>query len=319
MNTMQKRTSFLKFSYKPSLAKRETLAFYGFIAPWVVGLLLFVLYPLLASLYYSFTDFNGVQMNFVGAANYEKMVSEPLFYQSLWVTFKYTAVVVPLNMIAALMLALLMNQQIPLLSFWRTLYFLPSIISGVASAMLWRWILNPDSGLLNAILAMVGIEGPRWFWSEQWALPSYWLMSLWSVGGSLIIYLAGLQGIPSALYEAAELDGANAWNKLTNITLPMISPVLLFSFITNMIVSFQIFTQVFVISNQGAGGGLSLGGPNNQTLMYVLYLVSNGIRSNRLGYGSALSWVLFVIIMAFTMLFMWSSRQVVYYEGEENG
>lgn len=301
---------------KPSLAMRETLAFYGFIAPWLIGVLVFTLYPLLASLYYSLTDFNGATMNFVGLDNYAKMFREPLFYQSLWVTFKYAIVVVPLNMVAALAVALLMNQQIPWLSFWRTLYFLPSIISGVASAMLWRWILNPDMGLLNAFLAQVGIQGPRWFWDETWALPSYWLMSLWSVGGSMVIYLAGLQGVPTALYEAAELDGASAWQRLTHITVPMISPVLLFTFITNLITSFQVFTQVFVISGQGSGGGISLGGPNNSTLMYVLYLIANGIRSSRLGYGSALAWVLFVIIMALTLVFMKLSQRVVYYEDD---
>ncbi len=299
-----------------SLAWREAAAFYGFVAPWLLGMLIFTLYPILASFYYSLTDFNGVEMNFIGLENYRRMFTQPLFYQSLQVTIRYTAVVVPLNMIAALALALLMNQQIPLLSFWRTLYFLPSIISGVASAMLWRWILNPDLGLLNTALGMIGITGPRWFWDEAWALPSYWLMSLWSVGGSMVIYLAGLQGVPTALYEAAELDGANAWQRLTRITLPMISPVLLFTFITNFITSFQIFTQVFVISGQGAGGGLSLGGPNNATLMYVLYLVSNGIRANRLGYGSALAWVLFIIIMSLTFVFFKLSQKVVYYEGE---
>ena len=299
-----------------TLARREAIAFYAFIGPWIVGMLVFTLYPLVASLYYSLTDFNGAQMNFIGLENYRRMFSEPMFYQSLWVTFRYVSVVVPLNMIAALSLAMLMNQQIPALSFWRTVYFLPSVISGVASAMLWRWVLNPDMGLLNSFLSMVGIQGPRWFWDENWALPSYWLMSLWSVGGSMVIYLAGLQGVPTALYEAAELDGANAWQRLTRITLPMISPVLLFTFITNLITSFQVFTQVFVISGQGAGGGLSLGGPNGATMMYVLYLVSNGIRAARLGYGSALSWVLFVIIMAFTVLFMWVSRRVVYYEDE---
>jgi len=304
------------FRRTKSLAWRESAAFYGFIAPWLIGMLVFTLYPLLASLYYSFTDFNGVEMNFIGLGNYEKMIAEPLFYQSLWVTFKYAIVVVPLNMAAALGLALLMNQQIPLLSFWRTLYYLPSIISGVASAMLWRWILNPDIGLLNVFLAQIGVTGPRWFWDESWALPSYWLMSLWGVGGSMIIYLAGLQGVPTSLYEAAELDGANAWQRLTKITLPMISPVLLFTFITNLITSFQVFTQVFVISGQGGGGGISLGGPNNSTLMYVLYLVSNGIRSSKLGYGSALSWVLFIIIMALTFVFLKLSQSVVYYEDE---
>jgi len=299
---------------KSPLLLREYGAFYLFIAPWLVGLLVFILYPLGASLYYSLTNFNGMEMEFIGMANYEKMFSEPLFYTSLWVTFKYVAVVVPLNMIAALALALLMNQQIPLLSFWRTLYFLPSVISGVASAMLWRWVLNPDMGLLNTALSLIGVQGPRWFWDETWALPSYWLMSLWGIGGSMILYLAGLQGVPTAYYEAAELDGANAWQRLTRITIPLISPVLLFTFITNIISSFQIFTQVFVISGQSSGGGLSLGGPNNSTLMYVLYLVSNGIRSNRLGYGSALSWVLLLIIMALTILFMRVSRRVVYYE-----
>jgi len=207
-----------------------------------------------------------------------------------------------------LAVAILLNQKVPFLSFWRTLYYLPSVISGVAVALLWRWVFNPEYGIANFFLnKLFGIEGPRWFYSEQWAIPSYWIMGLWGIGGPMVIYLAGLQNVPTALYEAAEIDGANAWQRFWNITLPMISPVLLFTLITNLIGSLQAFTQVYVISN-------GLGGPNNATLLYVLYLFLQGFRWFRMGYASALAWVLFFIIVALTALMLRVSRNLVYYE-----
>jgi multiple sugar transport system permease protein len=261
---------------------------------------------MVASAYYSLTEYNVVQMRFVGTQNYQELTRDWKFLWSLWVTAKFTLVSVPLNIVAALSVAVLLNQNVPFLSFWRTVYYLPSVISGVAVALLWRWVLNPQYGLFNYMLGLVGITGPRWFWSEQWAIPAFWLMGLWGIGAPMVIYLAGLQGVPTALYEAAEIDGASSWQKFRKITLPMISPVILFTFITNMIGAIQVFTQMYVISNQG--------GPNNATLVYVLYLFQNGFRWFRLGYASALAWVLFIIIVILTVLMLKASTRMVYYE-----
>ena len=291
---------------KSKLARREALAFYGFISPWLIGFFAFVLYPMLASAYYSFTTYNVVEMQWVGLQNYQELFSDDKFYWSLWITIKYTMVAVPLGLAAALAIAVLLNQRVPMLSFWRTLYYLPAIITGVAVALLWKWILNPQYGILNYFLSLFGIPGPRWFWSEQWVIPSFWIMAIWAVGGSMVIYLAGLQGVPTALYEAAELDGANAWQRFRHITLAMISPVIMFTLVTGLIGALQIFTQVYVVSNEG--------GPNNASLVYVLYLFMNGFRWFRLGYASALAWMLFLIIIGLTWLMLRTSRNMVYYE-----
>jgi multiple sugar transport system permease protein len=295
-----------RFRSQHRLARQEAITFYIFIMPWLFGFLFFTLYPMVASAYYSLTEYNVVQMRFVGTQNFQELARDWKFLWSLWVTAKFTLVSVPLNIVAALSVAVLLNQNVPFLSFWRTVYYLPSVISGVAVALLWRWVLNPQYGLFNYMLGLVGITGPRWFWSEQWAIPAFWLMGLWGIGAPMVIYLAGLQGVPTALYEAAEIDGASSWQKFRKITLPMISPVILFTFITNMIGAIQVFTQMYVISNQG--------GPNNATLVYVLYLFQNGFRWFRLGYASALAWVLFIIIVILTVLMLKASTRMVYYE-----
>jgi len=301
--------SFLARAWpRTKLARREALAFYLFISPWLLGFLAFTLYPMLASAYYSLTVYNVVDMKFVGIQNFQTLVADDLFYKSLWVTAKYTFVGVPLGITLALAVAVLLNQKVPFLSFWRTIYYLPSVITGVAVALLWKWVLNPQYGLLNyLIFEPLGIEGPRWFWSETWVIPAYWIMGLWGVGGTMVIYLAGLQNVPTALYEAAEIDGASAWQRFFKITIPMISPVILFTLVTNLIYTLQVFTQVYVVSD-------GMGGPSYASLVYVLYLFLNGFRWFRLGYASALAWVLFVIIVVLTLLMLRASRNLVYYE-----
>jgi multiple sugar transport system permease protein len=289
------------------IARREALAFYVFILPWLLGFLAFTLYPMLAATYYSLTTYNVVEMKFVGLENYKNLIADQKFYWSLWITAKYTFVGVPLGIALALAVAVLLNQKVPFLSFWRTIYYLPAVITGVAVALLWKWVLNPQYGIVNFLLnQLFHIQGPRWFWSEAWVIPSFWIMGLWGIGGSMVIYLAGLQGVPTALYEAAEIDGANAGQRFFNITLPMISPVIMFTLVTNLIGSLQTFTQVYVVSNEG--------GPNNNSLVYVLYLFMNGFRWFRLGYASALAWVLFIIIIILTFLMLRASRSLVYYE-----
>jgi multiple sugar transport system permease protein len=302
-------TIFTKVWPKSRLARQEAGAFYLFISPWLIGFLAFTLYPMLASIYYSLTVYNVVDITFVGLSNYQELFSDDMFYWSLWVTAKFTLVSVPLNIIAALLVAVLLNQKVPGLTFWRTVYYLPSIITGVAVALLWQWILNPEFGIFKFIFfEPLGIEGPRWFWSETWVIPAYWIMGLWGIGGTMVIYLAALQGVPTALYEAAEIDGASSWQRFIKITIPMISPVILFTFITNLIFTLQTFTQVYVISN-------GLGGPNNASMLFVLYLFLNGFRWFRLGYASALAWVLFIIIVILTILMIRAGERRVHYEG----
>ncbi|MGZ9189577.1 MAG: carbohydrate ABC transporter permease, partial [Nitrospira sp.] len=251
-----------------SLAGDEELHFYLFITPWLIGFLLFTLGPILASLALSFTRYNIVKPPVLtGLENYRLLATDTLFWQSLKVTAGYVLFAVPLGIAGSLLLATILNQKIAGLSVFRTLYYLPNVISGVAVGLLWMWVLNPDFGVLNYMLWVVfKIHGPPWLFSETWVIPSFILMSLWNVGGPMLIYLASLQGIPTHLYEAAELDGAGMLARFRNVTLPMITPVILFSMITGVIGSFQVFTQAYVMTK---------GGPGYSSLFYVLYLYQN--------------------------------------------
>lgn len=290
--------------------QREMIAGYFFILPAVLGVIFFTLGPMLASLYYSLTSYDLVHLKWVGLANYQFLLSDPLFWQSLRVTIKYTVVAVPLNLVIGLFVAMLLNQRIRGLSALRTIYYLPSIVGGVAVSLLWMWIFNPQFGLLNWLLSLVGIHGPGWIFSGTWVIPSFILMSLWGVGGAMIIYLAGLQGIPSDLYDAAAIDGAGSWRTFLAVTIPMLTPVLFFNLIIGIIASFQIFTQAFVMTN---------GGPENQSLFYVLYLYNNAFVYFHMGYASALAWVLFIIVVILTAVVFKSSPMWVFYEGSMRG
>lgn len=303
--------SLSQYVPKRKLARNEAKWFYIFILPWILGFLGLTVYPMLASAAYSFTEYNLVKIQYIGLLNFVNLFQDPLFYTALGVTAYYTMVAVPLGIVMALIVALLLNQRVPLLSFWRTIYYLPSVISGVAVTLLWRWVMQPQFGILNYMLSLVGIAGPRWFWDDNWVIPAFWIMSIWGIGGSMVIYLAGLQGVPTALYEAAEIDGANAFDRLFNITLPMISPVLLFNLVTNLIGALQIFTQIYVSDSKG--------GPNYHSLVYVLYLFTNAFRWFRFGYASALAWILFFIIVALTYVMLRTSRGLVYYEEPGGG
>jgi multiple sugar transport system permease protein len=244
---------------------------------------------------------------FVGLDNYAKLFDDRLFQKGLAVTSYYTFGTVPLRIVLALVIALLLNQRIFARGLVRTLYYLPSVVSGVAVAILWFWLLSPTKGLVNTALGMLGVKGPLWLYSETWALPALMIMSLWGVGGSMIIYLAGLQGIPTVLYEAATIDGAGAFSRFFRITLPMMSPTIFFNLVMNIIGSYQVFTQALVAT---------AGGPNNATLTLVLYLYRKGFQQFHFGYASAVAWALFFIIMIFTLLVVRSSALWVYYEGE---
>jgi multiple sugar transport system permease protein len=308
--TLASRTRAGRASRSYSLAHRETLAFYLLISPWLIGLLLFVLGPMAASLVFSFTRWDLLSpARFVGLQNYEKMFTrDPLFWQSLKVTTIYTAVYVPMELAGGLVLALLLNQKLRFLGIFRTIYYLPSVLPGVAFVVLWMWILHPDVGLINTLLSFIGIQGPRWLADPDWALPALLMMSLWGLGRSMVIYLASLQGIPRHLYEAAAIDGAGRWHSFYKITLPMLTPTIFFNLVLSIISTFQTFTSAFVATD---------GGPLDSTLFYVLYLFRQAFQYFNMGYASALAWALFVIILALTLLIVRSSGRWVYYEGEK--
>ncbi len=286
---------------------RRNIEGYLFISPWIIGFVVFTAGALLGSFSISLTKWNIVGTpEIVGLANYQKMVEDRFFWQSIKVTLYYL-LNVPLNVVLGLLLALLLNQKVKGLSVFRTIFFLPSVASGVAVSLLWMWIFNPRFGIINVLLKKIGIIGPFWLGSEAWAIPALIIMSIWGVGGGMLIYLGALQGIPTAFYEAATLDGAGAWKKLLHITVPMITPVLLLNLVMGVIVSFQVFTQAYVMTD---------GGPNYATLFYVMYLYQQAFVWFNMGYASALSWVLFLIILVFTVIILKTSSSWVYYESD---
>lgn len=286
-------------------------AFWLYVLPWVLGFLIFSIYPIVFSAYLAFSDWDIIgEKTWVGVRNFETMTNDPLFWQSLRVTGLYTLFAVPFGIIAALGLAMLLNQKIWGVNVFRTIYYLPAVISGVAASLLWAWIFNPEYGILNNALALIGIEGPKWLFDETWVIPSIVIMSLWSVGGSMVLYLAALQGVPTERYEAAKVDGAGWWARFRHITLPSISPVIFFTFITGLINSFQTFTQAYIMTS---------GGPNNASLFYGLYLYNTAFRYMKMGYASALAWVLLLIILILTLILFLTARLWVHYEADTKG
>jgi multiple sugar transport system permease protein len=288
---------------------REALAFYLFASPWIIGFLAFTVGPMLASIGISFSAYEVITpAKFIGLSNYKNMLFyDELVWKSLKVTTYYAVGSVALGLVTAFFVALLMNQEIWGISLFRTIFYLPSSISGVPVALLWMWIFSPEFGILNAALRLFGIEGPQWLFDPVWVIPAFIVMSLWGIGGGMVIFLAGLQSIPQHLYEAAELDGAGVLGKFWNVTLPMMSSIIFFNLIMSIIGSFQTFTQAFVMTK---------GGPANASLFYVLYLYRNAIGYFKMGYASAMAWLLFVIILGLTLLVFKSSPMWVYYEAE---
>jgi len=291
-----------------------------FISPWLVGFLAFNLYPAIASLYYSFTNFKILQEpRWVGPDNYTALINDPLFWKSLGNTLYLTIIGVPLAVVVALGIALLLNRKgIRGIGIFRTIFYLPVVIPGVAAAILWIFLLSPINGLVNQSLRVAGIAGPGWFYDPAWAKNGIILMTIWAAGDVVIIYLGALQGVSRALYEAAEVDGAGAWVKLRHVTIPMISPAILFNLVTGAIAAFQSFTQAFVISaGVGRGNDGSIGGVQNSLLFYGLNLYNNGFRYFQMGYASALAWILLIIILIATLVLLRASRNRVYYESAQ--
>lgn len=294
------------------LARQEALYAYLFLLPWILGFVGFVAGPMVASLFLSLTRYNIVKDPvFVGLENYyQALFRDPLFWSSLGRTFLYAAVVVPTGVTGALLTALLLNQGLRGTTLYRTLFFLPHLTPVVAAVFIWSWLLNPSFGLVNEVLwQLFRIKGPVWLGSKEWAIPSLILIALWGIiGGNLMmIFLAGLQGVPKELYEVAEIDGANAWQRFWNVTLPMISPTLFFNTVLAIIGALQTFTLAFVATQ---------GGPAYATWFYALHIYTNAFNYFELGYAAALAWLFFVVLVTFTYLQFRFATRWVYYAGE---
>lgn len=281
-----------------------------FISPWIIGFVIFILYPILLSLYYSLCDYDLLSAPYyIGFANYADLFWDEQFAVSLYNTFYYTAMYLPLSTILSLSLAMLLNSEVRGLAVFRTLFYLPTIVPVVATSVVWMWLFNPRIGIFNNMLSKAGIIGPNWLGDPKWSKPALVLLGLWAVGQPMVIYLAALQGVPRQLYEAALIDGISSWGSFWHITLPFISPSVLFNVVMSLISSFQYFTEAYVIS-QGDGG------PANSTLFYALNLYRNAFRYLKMGYASSMAWILFVVILVSTMLLFKTSGRYVYYGGE---
>ena len=296
---------------KATLKRQEAITGYLYILPWLLGFLAFTAFPFLASFYLSFTDYTVVsQPRFAGFANYTEALSgDDLFWGSLRRTFTYAIIGVPTGIVGSLACALLLNQRLQGTTLFRALFFLPSLTPLVALALLWQWIFQPDFGILNFLLAKVGITGPGWLSSIEWALPSLIIMALWTTvgGGQMVIFLAGLQGVPPELYEAVEIDGGGIWYKFRHVTLPMISPTMFFNLILGVIGALRVFTVAYVSTE---------GGPAYATWFYILHLYTQAFKYFNMGYASALAWIFFIILIAFTYLQVRASRHWVFYAGD---
>ncbi len=308
LTTAPKQKSLLTRITNPGLTWTEYLWAYVFILPWFLGFIMFIAGPMLISLYLSFTRYDIVQTpTFVGVANYTRLFQDSMVRTALWNTGYYVLIGVPLNTMEALWAAILLTRHIRGQNFFRTALYLPSIVPAVANTILWVWLLNPDFGLVNMILRSLGLPAQLWFHSVTWSKPSFILMTLFSVGTQMVIFVAGIKNIPTPLYEAAELDGATRFRVFWHVMIPMLSPVIFFNLVVSMIGAFQVFTSVFIVTD-GAGG------PNHSTLFYVLYLYRNAWLYFKMGYASTLAWLLFVIIVAATAFQFWAARRWVYYE-----
>ena len=292
-----------------SLKLAEALWAYVFLLPWLIGLLFFAAGPILASFVFSFTKYDVMSPPvFIGLDNYrDALFVDELVWPSLGRTFTFSLVYIPVGLVASLLLAMLLNRGLKGTNAYRTLFFLPSLTPAVATALLWQWVLHPGIGPVNAALGVIGIEGPGWLTSADWALPALVIMALWNSIGSnrMLIFLAALQGVPEQLLEAAQMDGAGAWAKFWHVTLPMISPSILFNLIMGVIGALQVFVSAFVTTQ---------GGPSYATWFFALHIYNQAFKYFRMGYGSALAWMFVVLLLFLTWLQLRYSKRWVYYE-----
>jgi len=279
-----------------------------FCLPWLVGLTVFLVYPLCAAFYYSLCDYSVLLPPvFIGLDNYVDLMKDPLFWKSLYNTAYYAAGSVLLGLVVSLTLALLLNSKVKGLGLYRTIFFLPSLMPVVAGSILWLWMYNGQSGIINTGLHAIGINGPAWLADPAWAKPAIVIMAVWGAGNAMVVYLAGLQDVPTSLYEAAIIDGAGFFQRLFNVTIPMISPVIYFNVVLSIIAGFQAFTQAFIMTG-------STGAPERSTLFYVLNLYNVGFQDLRMGYASAMAWVLFIVILVLTFGATQLSKRWVTYD-----
>ncbi len=298
-------------SWWRTLQGREALSFYLFITPWTLGFLAFMLGPILAALALGFTQYDVMlPAKWLGTANFSELIQDPLFRVSLGNTVYIVLLAVPTGMVISFVIALLLNQKVRGMAAYRTGYFIPSIVPAVASAALWLYLLQPQWGLVNGFLDLFGIKGPTWLSSTVWSKPSIIMLMVWASGGTMIIYLAGLQDIPEPLYEAASIDGASRLRQLWHVTLPLMTPTIFFTLVMGIIGTFQVFAVVFVLTD-------GMGGPLNSTLVYLIYVYRNAFVFFRMGYASAMSLILFLIILVLTLVNFKLSHRWVYSEVED--
>jgi multiple sugar transport system permease protein len=285
-----------------------------FISPWIIGFLWFQLYPIAASMYYSLTAYNMMQPpTFVGLSNYARLFGQDeLFRQALTNTAVYTLFSVPLTLIAAFIFALLLNLNIPGRAVFRTAFYFPAVIPSVATALLWIMLLNAQGGLVNVALQALGAPAIPWLTNPTWTMPALILLSVWGIGPSVVIFLAGLQDVPRDLYEAARLDGAGPLRLVRDVTIPMLSPVILFNLVIGIIGALQVFAQPFIIFGGGPSG--NPGGPLNSVLMYSVQLFTVAFQQFQMGYAAAMAWILFVIIFTLSLIAMRLSNRFVHYD-----
>ena len=285
-----------------------------FSLPWLIGFFAFIVYPVFSSLYYSFTDFNMFQPpHVVGLKNFAALLHDDLFYKSLANTFYLTFIGGPVYIIIGIITAVLLNNKIKGLVFFRTVFYIPYILPIVATALLWVWILNPQTGLMNIIFHLLGFKGPNWLADPAFTKLSLIFIGAWRTGPVMIIFLAALQDIPSTLYEAADLDGTNTFQKFFNITLPFLTPAILFQIIMQIIINFQYFTEAFIITGASDRLNQAVGGPQNSLMFYATYLYHNAFTYLKMGKASAMAWILFVIASIITYVIFKTSKKWVYY------
>lgn len=302
------------------ISRQERQTFWkglAFASPWLIGFLAFTVYPFFGSLYFSLTEYDLFNSpRWIGLANYKEILQDESFYKSLRNTFYMAGIAVPITLVSSLLIALLLNFKVKGISVYRTIFYLPAVIPIVASAILWTWLLNPDYGLINIFLRSIGLPDPAWLLDPAYTKPSLILMSLWGSGAGALIFLAALQGVPQQYYEAAHIDGANVWYRFWKITLPALSPVILFQLIMGLIGAFQIFTESYILAGGRVDGGGSLGGPDQSLLFYAVNLYQEAFVFLKMGYASALAWILFIIVLIITAVLLKTSGRWVYYGGE---
>lgn len=315
---MTTKLTVSKLPFYRRLSFEETFWGWLFIIPSVLGLLLFRFGPVLASLYFSFTKYDILSPpQWIGLTNYRGLLADTYWQKSIGVTLHYTVLFIPLSIIVAYTIGLLMSQELRGITVYRTMWYLPSLVPTVASAIVWRWALNPEFGPVNYPIKLLGFRPPGWLTDPDWIIPSVVLIQLWGLGNAALIFLAAIKGVPTTFYEAAEVDGANAWVKFWQITLPMTSSVIFFQLIMSVIASFQVFGVAYILFSGQTTSDPA--GPGNAALFYVLYTFRNAFGYFKNGYASAMAWVMFLVILLLTFILFRTQNRWVYYEveGEE--